>query len=491
MSSTKGSSSDETAVLKSLLLLREVRSRGAGGTSSRASLQLINRLPEYLSQLIEKGATSSRRQLALEKISDVVARVDVSDERTLRKELYEIGLITAVVMCLEAAPIENETLLVPGLILLSNVSLIGDGALLVIQAGGAELLARLLCGLDGRARGGLAGGLALPKPLPSLAVRRYAAAALFGMTREHNGREAVPLVVRAKLMESLSSLAAADTAAYRHANGALVSLRKLRRFGVATGGSSLYKLSSDKAAALAAEDRKRHHDAMERARLAAGLVRYRAACKLQQAFRLKRDARIGAQNLRVQQKALAFIGATWRGRQQRLVAKFGYRLKARAQTTLAARFASASADLPSEEAELLLDMFDNDAEQAAADTPTLSVADVMKLKRKANRARRKANLRLGWINCMRSLICLDDWLFVLDELRWLKRKLSRRDTYLPEAVSFVVTWTLSHNKTAFLRCAILISYASIFLGAIPIMMARRASEPPTVHNASQRLLPIV
>ena len=93
---------DVQAVQQSLLLLREVRSKGSGSISKQQSLARIEQIPVLLSSLLgESGAEFSqeRRQLALEKLSDVVARVDVAAEHRLREMVERTGLVVVVVMC--------------------------------------------------------------------------------------------------------------------------------------------------------------------------------------------------------------------------------------------------------------------------------------------------------------------------------------------------------------------------------------------------------
>ena len=462
----------EQAVKQSLLLLRDVR-LFSSGSDRRASLILIDKLPELLSILID-DFSFERRAVALEKISDVVARIDPLDEKQLQNELDKLGLIVAVVMCLEATPVTEDKVLAPGLVLLANVALIADGATPIIESGGVALLCRLLCGFDGRRPSAMSAQDA--SPLPSIAIQRFAAGALYGVTRTQRGREAVPLSVRAKLMESLKALASSDAAAYRHAHGTLLNLRRLRRSRAKVGSSA----ARDALESVIEEERRNKTNALTKARLAKGVVENRAACRLQAAYRLRRDARRGAEALTAQKNALAFIAMkvnklgggsslTRIGRQQ-LAAKFGGRLRVRAQANLQQRLAQRSADLPSEEAELLLNLFEEEGLVDAEESEMLSDAERRRRQRQEQRARRMASLRACAVGCVRTLVCARffEWLHAL--IRRFCRAAVRADTYFPEAVIFTVKWTYEHHRIPFLRALVLITYSSIYMGAIPVMM---------------------
>ena len=131
----------------------------------------------------------------------------------------------------------------------------------------------------------------------------------------------------------------------------------------------------------------------------------RAACRLQAAYRLRRDARRGAEALTAQKNALAFIAMkvnklgggsslTRIGRQQ-LAAKFGGRLRVRAQANLQQRLAQRSADLPSEEAELLLNLFEEEGLVDAEESEMLSDAERRRRQRQEQRG-------AGWPRCGRA-----------------------------------------------------------------------------------------
>ena len=71
---------------------------------------------------------------------------------------------------------------------------------------------------------------------------------------------------------------------------------------------------------------------------------------------------------------------------------------------------------------------------------------------------------------MRTLVCARffEWLHAL--IRRFCRAAVRADTYFPEAVIFTVKWTYEHHRIPFLRALVLITYSSIYMGAIPVMM---------------------
>lgn len=461
----------ERAVKQSLLLLLDVRQQALGeGSFRRKSLQILDRLPELLSILIDEDS-GARRVATLEALSDIIARIDPQDEKQLCLQLNKLGVVVAVIMCLEATPTSDEHVLAAGLVLLSNVALIEGGSAMVIESGGTPLLCRLLCGLDGRT----ATPSVRQAPLPSLSVQRVAVAALHGLTREQAGRAAVPLAVRGVLMERLQKLAKSDAAAHRHAQGALLSLRRLRR----KPAGRLMSQKAKEGAALAAiqdaltqadDEKQRQLDAMERARLATGLVRNRAARRLQAAYRLQRDACAGADALRVQNKALAFIRSTWRGRQRHIAAKFGAKLRARAQASLAQRLAQRSADLPSEEAELLLHLFEDQGLVEASEAAAISPAEKRRRERLERRARRTAAARSCAIGCLRVIFMAPLFEWIRRLLLSFVRKATRLDTYIPEAVRFTVAWTYQHHRRPFIRAVFLITYSSLYMGAIPVMM---------------------
>ena len=460
---------DEHAVLQSLKLLSAVQAKGKQTPSERAQKRawLLEYLPSMMETLVSEGMSNERRMEKMERLGDAIARIDPLDEAMLFDKLRELGLLYVVISCLERTPISEERLLVAGMVLLKNATGLSRGVELVIDAGAAPLISRLLCGLSGES--------STAAPLPSPDVQRFAVAALAGLVHEQRGREAVPLSVRGPLMAKLNALQH-DAASHRHASSALKSLRRLRqRRGAeaeAPGAAQPYASApafaqrQARAAAVAAVERRQEQlDAIERARIAAGVVRHRAASKLQAAFRTRRDARIGAHKLRVQKSALAFIGATWRGRQRNMAIRFGSKLRQRAQASLAARIARASADLPAEEAELLLNLFGT--EGAEGDGKELSEAEKRKRRRKARREARAAFFR--------TICCGDNFLFRAVSSccgcigRFCKAMVSI-ETYVPEVCRWTLAWTVKHHPTSFWRNVVFICYSSLFLGAIPVMM---------------------
>ena len=185
------------------------------------------------------------------------------------------------------------------------------------------------------------------------------------------------------------------------------------------------------AIALAEDEAQRQKDAMERARLATGIVRNRAARKLQVAYRLKRDARVGAETLRYQNEKIALIRSIWRTNRQRHNArKFGARLRARAQATLAQRLAQSSADLPSEEAELLLNLFEDQGLVEASEPKALSPEERRRRERLERNARRNAAVRSCIVGCLRIVFMVRffEWLWRL--LRLPQASSRRRSTTL-------------------------------------------------------------
>lgn len=351
------SKTDVSAGVQSLRLLQDVRERRAGNVGQRVSQQLVEKLPTMMALLIDDSAHSLRVQ-ALVEMSDVIARIQTFDVEMLRTVLDEIELVTAVVLALEAAPLTDEALLIPGLVVLSNVAL-ALGPAQLARAGAARLLTRLICGFDG-----IGSPLASP-PLPSLAIRRYAAAALCGLTREREGREAVPLASRGLLMKELVQLAD-DPAAHRDASRALSSLRRLRsqgghvakpthRTSLADDRLPLHATRKEvkllvREAAIIDEERRRQRDALDRARLAADVVRRQAARRLQFEFRLRRDAKLGVLRLQKQREALSVIARISGGRNQLVARRFVTKLRGRVFVTMQERLAQTAADLPSEEA---------------------------------------------------------------------------------------------------------------------------------------------
>ena len=53
--------------------------------------------------------------------------------------------------------------------------------------------------------------------------------------------------------------------------------------------------------------------------------------------------------------------------------------------------------------------------------------------------------------------------------RWMVY-LTSRETYLPEAVDWAIRWTFREHRRTFLRALVLVCYSSLYMGAIPVMM---------------------
>ena len=187
---------------------------------------------------------------------------------------------------------------------------------------------------------------------------------------------------------------------------------------------------------------------------------------MQACFRLRRDVRRGAQALRVQKTAVLFIESTWRGRQQKLTMRFVSKLKKQTQVSLAARMAQSSADLPSEEAELLLGLLSKGSDDAKEAPPPRRLLPWRRSTRRTGTAETDARAGGSW------WCCCCQWLVrrCCAPVRRACRK-CKSLCQLPDAVTLPIGWVRRRHPAAFRRCTVGVCFNAMYMGAIPVMIA--------------------
>ena len=129
-------------------MLRDVRTTNATAAQrmkdDAATRFLLESLPDLLTEIGDGDGTDPKDfQGALMQIATALARVAGHEEGALVQRLEELHTCVAVVKLCEALPLTEEQMLATGLTVLSNVAYLQRQDL-VLDAGGAELIRRLL-----------------------------------------------------------------------------------------------------------------------------------------------------------------------------------------------------------------------------------------------------------------------------------------------------------------------------------------------------------
>jgi hypothetical protein len=184
-----------------LRCVRETRRHGAEAVAFAASERvLVDELPQFVSVIGNRGADKHRRMVALGQIAKSLAYVANTMEIMLLSKFDETGLLRVIVRwCLEVPP-DDLFVLGNGLTILSNVAFMAHTNM-VVEAGAAELLVRLLCHDDGHAgMGGQHARSASPE------VTAYAAAALSNLVADAYGASSFSAEQRAHLLLVLGAM---------------------------------------------------------------------------------------------------------------------------------------------------------------------------------------------------------------------------------------------------------------------------------------------
>ena len=187
-----------------LRCVRETRRHGAEAVAFAASERvLVDELPQFVSVIGNRGADKHRRMVALGQIAKSLAYVASSKEIMLLSKFDETGLLKVIITwCLEVPP-DDLFVLGNGLTILSNVAFMAHTNM-VVEAGAAELLVRLLCH-DGHAG---AGGQHARSASPE--VTAYAAAALSNLVADAYGASSFSAEQRAHLLLVLGAMSDAQ-----------------------------------------------------------------------------------------------------------------------------------------------------------------------------------------------------------------------------------------------------------------------------------------
>ena len=274
-------------------MLRDVRTTNASAAQrmkdDAATRFLLESLPDLLTEIGDGDGTDPKDfQGALMQIATALARVAGHEESALVQRLEELHTCVAVVKLCEALPLTEEQMLATGLTVLSNVAYLQRQDL-VLDAGGAELIRRLLDDAGGA----------------GLTVRTYAAAALQNLTSNADAAllsRVVPKRQRKEVLDDLQALL--DAGGEQGAAAATGALRNLRR-----QHSKLPKK----------RDEKKYQEAARQARAKQEEQRQRkeATIRIQHQWRARQLAKTGGQRLEALQNAAAIMQRFERGRAAR------------------------------------------------------------------------------------------------------------------------------------------------------------------------------
>ena len=264
-------------------MLRDVRTTNATAAQrmkdDAATRFLLESLPDLLTEIGDGDGTDPKDfQGALMQIATALARVAGHEEGALVQRLEELHTCVAVVKLCEALPLTEEQMLATGLTVLSNVAYLQRQDL-VLDAGGAELIRRLLDDAGGA----------------GLTVRTYAAAALQNLTSNADAAllsRVVPKRQRKEVLDDLQALL--DAGGEQGAAAATGALRNLRR-----QHSKLPKK----------RDEKKYQEAARQARAKQEEQRQRkeATIRIQHQWRARQLAKTGGQRLEALQNAAAIM----------------------------------------------------------------------------------------------------------------------------------------------------------------------------------------
>ena len=176
-----------------LRCVRETRRHGAEAVAFAASERvLVDELPQFVSVIGNRGVDKRRRMVALGQIAKNLAYVADTKEVMLLSKFNETGLLRVIVAwCLEVPP-NDLFVLGNGLTVLSNVAFMAHTNM-VVEAGAAELLVRLLCHEGGQ-------------HATSPEVTAYAAAALSNLVADPYGASSFTAKQRAHLLLVLGAM---------------------------------------------------------------------------------------------------------------------------------------------------------------------------------------------------------------------------------------------------------------------------------------------
>ena len=230
------------------------------------------RLPCLLKVLLEAntenmvGARRNTVLLALETLSDALARTAPGEEAAVIYQMELTGILGAVIKLCATMPVSDQDVQHLALLIISNSAWMGAESLLV-DIGAVKLPVRVL----------------MAEPMAPLLARRAAAAALFNLIGIEQGFQAVPRAAHHSILAALTALVADPDSHF-------VALDAKKRFKLRQVDLMMRRAPSQAAVKSAEEVREDSLEGeLEKAAESAMRAPNAAAARLQSWFRSKRD----------------------------------------------------------------------------------------------------------------------------------------------------------------------------------------------------------